>query len=139
MYDRVLELHNKFLDKYFDKYYDLERETKEKLGYNFILINLKIKGYDYGELYNETSDEDYDDYDDFEEEEYINLSDMSPWERDEEEVKEGKELKLLTPNKLLTRLPILLEQLKAGKNSCKLKNEIRKTLYQDFISGQQNR
>ena len=77
MCGRVLELHNEFLDKYFDKYYDLERETKEKLGYNFIPINLKIKGYDYGKLYNETSDEDYDDYDDFEEEEeYINLSDM---------------------------------------------------------------
>ena len=31
---------------------------------------------------------------------------MPPLEGDEEEVKEGKELKMLTPNKLLTRLPI---------------------------------
>ena len=33
-----------------------------------------------------------------------------------EEVKEGKELKILTPNKLLTRCPILLPQIKAGNN-----------------------
>ena len=40
-------------------------------------------------------------------------------------VKEGKGLKILTPNKLLTRLPILLAQIKAGSNSYKLKNEMR--------------
>ena len=38
---------------------------------------------------------------------------MPPLEGDEEEVKEGKELKMLTPNKLLTRLPISLAQIKA--------------------------
>ena len=40
---------------------------------------------------------------------------------DEEEVKEGKGLKILIPNKLLTRLPVLLEQTNAGNNSYKLK------------------
>ena len=38
-------------------------------------------------------------------------------------------LNILTPNKLLTRFPILLAQLKAGNNSCKLKNEITQILY----------
>ena len=38
-------------------------------------------------------------------------------------------MKILTPNKLLTRLPILLAQIKAGNNSYKLKNKIRETLY----------
>ena len=47
----------------------------------------------------------------------------------EEEVKEGKGLKLLTPNKLLTRLPILLAQLHAGSNSYELRNEIRPIPY----------
>ena len=48
----------------------------------------------------------------------------------EEEVKEkGKGLKMLTPNKVLTRLPVLLAQIKAGNNSYKLRNEIRKILY----------
>ena len=36
----------------------------------------------------------------------------------------GKGLKMLTPNQMLSRLPISLAQLKAGKNSGKLKNEI---------------
>ena len=44
-------------------------------------------------------------------------------------VKEGKALKILSPNKLLTRSPVLLAQIKAGNNSYKLKNEIRQTLY----------
>ena len=40
---------------------------------------------------------------------------MPPLEGDEEEVKEGKWLKILTPNKLLTRLPILFSQIKSWK------------------------
>ena len=35
---------------------------------------------------------------------------------------EGKGLKILTPNQMLSRLPITLAQLKAGNNSEKLKN-----------------
>ena len=38
---------------------------------------------------------------------------MPPLEGDGEEVKEGKGLKLLISNKFLTRLPILLAQIKA--------------------------
>ena len=41
-----------------------------------------------------------------------------------EEVKEGKGLKILTPDKLFTRLPILLAQMKTEKKLHKLKNEI---------------
>ena len=51
------------------------------------------------------------------------LNDLPPLEGDEE-VKEGKGLKTLSPNKLLTKLPIILAQVKAGNNSNKLKNEI---------------
>ena len=36
---------------------------------------------------------------------------------------------MLTPSKLLTRLPILLGQIKAGNNSFKLNNEIRWIVY----------
>ena len=53
---------------------------------------------------------------------------MAPLEGDEK-VKERKGLKILTPIKLLTRLSILLAQIKAGNNSYKLKNEIRQVLY----------
>ena len=41
----------------------------------------------------------------------------------------GQGLKILTPNQMLSRLPITLAQLKAGNNSEKLKNEIRQLLY----------
>ena len=40
----------------------------------------------------------------------------------------GLGLKILTPNQMLSRLPIILAQLKAGNNSEKLKNEIRQLL-----------
>ena len=42
---------------------------------------------------------------------------------------EGKGLKILTPEQMLSRLRISLAQLKAGNNSQKLKNEIRQLLY----------
>ena len=41
----------------------------------------------------------------------------------------GEGLKILTPNQMLSRLPITLARLKAGNNSEKLKNEIRQLLY----------
>ena len=37
-------------------------------------------------------------------------------------------LKILITNKLLTRLPVLLAQIKTGNSSCKLKIEIRQIL-----------
>ena len=54
---------------------------------------------------------------------------MLPLEGDDEEVKikEGKGLKILTPNKLLTS--VLLAQIKAVNNSYKLKNEIGQIVY----------
>ena len=47
---------------------------------------------------------------------------------------EGKGLKILTPDQMLSRLPITLAQLKAGNNSEKLKNEIRQLLYSLYRS-----
>ena len=41
----------------------------------------------------------------------------------------GTGLKILTPQQMFTRLPILLAQVQAGNNSQKLKNEIRQLLY----------
>ena len=51
-----------------------------------------------------------------------------------EQNQEGKGLKILTPNQMLSRLPITLAQLKAGNNSEKLKNEIRQLLYSLYCS-----
>ena len=47
---------------------------------------------------------------------------------------QGLGLKILTPNQMLSRLPITLAQLKAGNNSEKLKNEIRQILYSLYRS-----
>ena len=47
---------------------------------------------------------------------------------------EGKGIKILTPNQMLSRLPISLAQLQAGNNSNKLKNEIRQLLYSLYHS-----
>ena len=46
----------------------------------------------------------------------------------------GEGLKILTPNQLLSRLPIPLAQLIAGNNSEKLKNDIRQLLYSLYRS-----
>ena len=47
---------------------------------------------------------------------------------------QGQGLKILSPQQMITRLPILLAQLKAGNNSQKLKNEIRQFLYHLYRS-----
>ena len=57
----------------------------------------------------------------------IDLSDMSPLEGDEE-VKEGKGLKILNLNQLLTWLPVLLAQVNAGNNANKSKKKIRQIM-----------
>ena len=58
------------------------------------------------------------------------IVDMSPLESEEaSQRQQGQGLKILTPKQMITRLPILLAQLKAGNNSQKLKNDIRQFLY----------
>ena len=51
----------------------------------------------------------------------------------------GSGLKILTPQQMLARLPILLAQIKAGNNSLELKNEIRQVLYSLYRSKQTNK
>ena len=47
---------------------------------------------------------------------------------------EGSGLKILTPNQMLSKLPITLAQLKAGNHSEKHKNEIRQLFYSLYRS-----
>ena len=58
----------------------------------------------------------------------VDLSSMPLLECDVK-VKQGIVLKFVPPNKLLTGFTVLLAQIKAGNNSCKLRHEIRQTLY----------
>ena len=47
---------------------------------------------------------------------------------------EGGQIKILTPNQMLKRLPIALAQVKAGNNSESLLNEIRQIVYSLYQS-----
>ena len=47
---------------------------------------------------------------------------------------QGQGLKILIPKQMITRLPILLAQIKAGNNSQKFKNEIRQIVYSLYRS-----
>ena len=49
------------------------------------------------------------------EENFIYVVSMLPLEGNKEEVKEGKRNKILTPNKLLARISILLAEIKSWK------------------------
>ena len=59
--------------------------------------------------------------------ESIDTTDMPELETDKEAARrqKGQGLKILTPKQMITRLLIILAQLKVGHNSQKLKNEIR--------------
>ena len=126
--NNVSELYNGYLGAYFNQYMALSDAKKRNLGdpVNLFLVN----SYNYNNWFKKEESVDTTRKSDKEE------SDIPPLEGDEEEVKEGQGLTILTPNKLLTRLPILLAQIKAGNNSCKLKNEIKQVL---FLLNQHNK
>ena len=63
----------------------------------------------------------------------LNIPDLKS-EESATERQQGQGLKILTPEQMITRLPILLAQLKAGNDSQKLKNEIRQLLYHLYRS-----
>ena len=52
----------------------------------------------------------------------------------ENQIKPRFDLKILTPNQMLSKLPITLAQLKAGNHSEKHKNEIRQLFYSLYRS-----
>ena len=118
----------------------LPDDKRKKIEFKYNPKDLFIGGYDYS-MWSVDKDQSID------KEESEDLPPMPLLEGDEEEVKlepeetiaervkintkkiAGKGLKVLTPSKLLTRLSILLVQIKAGNNSYELKNEIRQRLY----------
>ena len=124
--------------------YQMLKKEKRKLRDNFGPKNVILKGYDYN-LQSENKEEfthkeeskekeSSDKEESADKEESLDLSDIPPLEGDEEEIREGKGIKNLTSNKILTKLPTLLVEIKAGNNSHKLKNETRQILYNFCIS-----
>ena len=63
---------------------------------------------------------------------YLNKAYQKEQKSDGED-QEGQGLIILTRNQMLSRLPIVLAQLKEVNNSEKLKNEIRQLIYKYLI------
>ena len=82
------------------------RCSRREFGNKYDPINLILEKYNYDEELADTTSRKSDN------EESVDLSDMPPLQCGERESKEGKRLKTLTPDKLITGLPILLAQIK---------------------------
>ena len=86
-----------------------EKNTKKHSKHNF--NNFFLDGYTYDDWFDKPNHKEGDK------------------EEAKEEVKNETGTKILTPNKVLTKLPVLLAQIKAENNSYKLKNEVKQKLY----------
>ena len=93
---------------------------RKKLDTKYNPINLMLETYDYKEMIKKEDQADKN-------EEFADLPLTQTLKNDE--VKEETRIKILISNKLLTSLPVFVEQMKVGNNSCKLKSEIRRILY----------
>ena len=118
MYDTVLELYKELLEIYFDELDDLWDAERKKINTKYNPTNLTFYTWDYSIRFQKEELSDTTQKGD-EKEKPADISSMPPLAGDEEE---RKGLKILTPNKLLTRAPVLLAQIKAWNNLCKLKN-----------------
>ena len=110
---------------------------KREMGNKYDPTNFFLERYDYDNGFeNEKStnttkgcEVEYADTTRGGEEESTDLPQIPPQEGDEEEVKEEKGIKILTPNKLFPIISILFAQIKAENSLYKLKNQIRQILY----------
>ena len=88
-----------------------------------------ISDIDYVPTYDKSDESPY---------EYIDTTNIAELKSDESVEQRKKQkpqgLKILTPQQMLSRLPISVAQLKAGNNSEKRKNEIRQLLYSLYRS-----
>ena len=90
------ELYSELLRTYFDEYSELSDAKSKNIEFKYIPNTLFFKAYNYDRWFENEELTDKD--------ESVDLSHMLPLEGDEEEVKEGKGLKILTLTKLLTRI-----------------------------------
>ena len=66
--------------------------------------------------------------------EITDMPELKTEESAKQRKQQGQEVRILTPQQMLSRLPISLTQLQAGNNSQKLKNEIKQLLYSLYRS-----
>ena len=126
-----------------------KKEKKKKIDFKYNPKDFFLDRDDYS-MWSEDKEESFDKEEWFHKKESEDLPSMPPLVGDEGELKlepeetvdeivrihhqkiTGKGLKILTPSKLFTRLPILLAQIKAGNYSCELNKKSDK--YQHNIS-----
>ena len=142
MYNTVSQLYNGLLGICFDKNNELSDPKRNKINHKYEPKKVSFKTYNY-DLWpeNEKPSDTTRKSDKKESANFVDLSETPSLEVDAQVKLEpqetiakrlelnpqkrkntGTKLKILTPNKLLTRFPILLTQIKAGHNSFKFKN-----------------
>ena len=124
--DKVFKLCNTQLEIYTDQFNLLHKNKKKRMT-----IENRCRSLSLEELFTkddktlegdttlEGDKEEIDDVSPIQQlegdwEEFVNIQPIGSLKGDEEEIKEVKGLKTLTPKILLTRLPVLLEEIKAG-------------------------
>ena len=120
----VSDLYNSLLADYEQQYSDFSDQKKKSKLAKHNLIDLFFNGYEYNDYFDKEPKVVKEELDNLssqegEEEKYYSVP-STPMSNGD---KEGKGLKILTPDKLLTRLLIPLAQIKAGNNSKKLKTK----------------
>ena len=95
--------------------------------------SIETNNKDLPEIFEEKSDKEKQESD--EQPDTTNIPEIESEESTaERRNQQGKGLKILTPYQMLSRLPITSAQLKAGNNSQKLINDIRKLWYSLYRS-----
>ena len=113
IYPTASELYNELWETYLDEYFYLSHVKRKKMNPKYKLEKLFSKGYDYSMW--SKNEESTNKKESIDKEECTEVTSMILLEGDEEKVKVGAGLKILTPNKLLTRL-LILAQIKAGNH-----------------------
>ena len=130
VFDTAPELYNKLLNIYKIQYDKLRKSRKKRIKVQKVLKKLPI------DLYLDESEHNLPSMHELEGDAEVKLepaetiAERIKLKQEQEQKKNtGTELKILAPNKSLTRVPLFLAEIKAAKNSYKLKDEIRQILY----------
>ena len=111
--ENAANLYDTLLTIYFNDYNNIKNKKTEEMDKKYDPSNLFLEGYKYDILYKEDEEKSKSQLEETiakrvklrrQKADDEDLSDMPPLEGDKEEVKEGKVLKILPPDKLLTRL-----------------------------------
>ena len=93
------ELHKELLEIYLDEFIDFSDAKRNKTNLKYDPMNLTLDACGNEEWFKKTKQS-------------ADILSMLSLEDDEEKAKEEKGIKILTSNKILTKIPVLFEQMK---------------------------